>query len=345
MPYMLSENGLCVHKKLADGSLGEKIKCHDNHSDALAQMQAMNIAMAGKADMSMEDKQRAVNKALEPYRDPNYQSVSQAAYVEKTFDDYVILSLGSLYYQADYTMTSEGTAILSPRDQWKPMSQEWVAKFKATSRNGIKAVGNYELDVLAIPFDSHDLDGQWFDSDTNIMPESFQTPAVIYQHSVDQGAKRLQARPVVIGKSVAGSLEKKSDGWHIKVILDKANKLAQGVIEAVKKGMVAVSSGTIDHLARLDVGGKLIPYDKNKAGRIAIWPFAEISLWEKGNGNFNPANRFAVAMPAMKAIYKDAGLRFPEIEKQANSLEAGKAARVAKVQAESKKILARINKY
>ncbi len=37
----------------------------------------------------------------------------------------------------------------------------------------IKAVGDWELDVLAIPFGSKDSDGQWFDENTDIMPEAF----------------------------------------------------------------------------------------------------------------------------------------------------------------------------
>ena len=45
MPYRLdnSENGKCVHKKNADGSLGEKIKCHESHAKALAHLRALEI--------------------------------------------------------------------------------------------------------------------------------------------------------------------------------------------------------------------------------------------------------------------------------------------------------------
>jgi HK97 family phage major capsid protein len=174
----------------------------------------------------------------------------------------------------------------------------------------IKAVGDWELDVNAIPF-SKDVDGQWFDPDTDVMPDQFQTPAIIYQHSISDGAKGIEPRPVVIGKAVAGSLTRQADGWHIRVILDKANALAKRVMDAAKRGMVAVSSGTIDHLARLDIGGKLIPYDKAQPGRIAVWPFGELSLWDMGGGNLRPANHQAYALPAMKALYDDAGLTFP----------------------------------
>lgn len=176
----------------------------------------------------------------------------------------------------------------------------------------IKAVGDWELDVLAIPFGSVDEDGQWFDETTNIMHETFTTPLAVYQHGVEQGAKSLQDKIVVVGKTQG--LEKRADGWHVRVVLDKTIELAKRLMDAARKGMVAVSSGSISHLARLDIGNKIIPYEKNRAGKIAVWPFAEISLWERGNGNMQPSNRFASAMPVVKAIYKEAGISFPEIK-------------------------------
>jgi len=181
----------------------------------------------------------------------------------------------------------------------------------------VKAVGDWELDVLAIPFNSRDSDNQYFDADTDIMEGAFSTPLAVYQHGIKQGGKSLDDKPVVVGKTIPGTLEKQADGWHVQVLLDQAVKVAKDIMDAAYKGLVAVSSGTISHLARLDIGGKLIHYEKNRPGRIAVWPLAEISLWELGNGNVKPANRFAVALPAMKAIYRDAGMQFPEIGEDA----------------------------
>jgi hypothetical protein len=228
-------------------------------------------------------------------------------------------------------------------------NKEDAAKFRVLN-SSIKAVGDWELDVLAIPFNSKDSDGQWFDENTDIMPDTFSTPLAVYQHGIKQGAKGLQDKLIVIGKTQAGSLEKKKDGWHIRVVLDKAVEVAKKIMEAAKNGLVAVSSGSIAHLARLDIGNKIIPYEKNRQGRIAVWPFAEISLWEKGNGNMQPANRFASALPAVKAIYREAGLPFPKITEDTygDSPEAGEAARrakVEKVKAESELILLKIKEY
>jgi len=208
----------------------------------------------------------------------------------------------------------------------------------------VKAVGAWKLDVTAVPFNSRDSDGQWFDSRTNIMEEAFTTPLALYQHGVKQGGKSLDDRPVVIGKTVPGSLTKKANGWHLMVILDQALKLAQNVMDAAMKGQVAVSSDSVSHLARLDVGGKLIGYEKNRPGRIAVWPLAGVSLWEKGNGNLEPANHMAIALPAMKAIYRKAGLPFPVIPGAdaygvSEAAQAARRAEIARVKSEARKIL------
>jgi hypothetical protein len=195
-----------------------------------------------------------------------------------------------------------------------------------------KAVGDWELDVLAVPFGSRDSDNQWFDDRTDIMDNHFQTPLIVYQHGIKQGAKELDEKPVILGRAVPGTLEKKLDGWHIRVILDKAIKYAKDIMEAAKQGLVAVSSGSIAHLARLDVGGKLIQYEKNRPGRIAVWALGEVSLWERGNGNAEPASQYTYALPAMKAIYREAGVPFPDID-TSDGVEAEEVKRRARVKA------------
>jgi hypothetical protein len=185
----------------------------------------------------------------------------------------------------------------------------------ASTGVAVKAVGDWELDVTPVPFGStaqKDSDGQWFDHTTEIMHEVYDKPLVIYHHGIEQGGRGYQGKLVVVGKSVPGTLEKRADGWHVRVVLDKTIAAAKRIMEAARKGLVAVSSDSISHLARLDIGGKLIPYEKNRPGRIAVWPLAGFSLWEMGNGNFQPANRQAIALPVMKAIYREAGIPFPE---------------------------------
>lgn len=215
----------------------------------------------------------------------------------------------------------------------------------------VKAVGDWELDVLAVPFHTKDADQQWFDESTDVMPDTFQTPLVVYQHGIKQGAEGFQDKPIKLGNVIAGSLKKMADGWHIRVVLDKAIKQAQDIWEAAKRGAVAVSSGSISHLARLNVGGKNIMYEKNRPGRISVWALAEVSLWELGNGNVKPANSMAYALPlgAMKAIYRDAGIPFPEVSKITDGVlpeaqSAAKRARNLEIIEKSKKLLSKMDK-
>jgi len=201
----------------------------------------------------------------------------------------------------------------------------------------IKAVGEWEIDILAVPFMGKDSENQYFDQDTDTMQESFPLPALFYHHGVKPGAKELQENPIVIGKSL--SVKKTIKGWVIRGLLDKTSEYAKLVWEAVKKGAVAVSSDSIAHLARLDIGGKIIQYEKNRAGRISVWPLAGVSLWDLTAGNFKPASHQAIALPAMKAIYRDAGILFPDLD-TTGVLEADETAkRRAEIIKNSERIL------
>lgn len=173
----------------------------------------------------------------------------------------------------------------------------------------VKAVGDWELEIRAVPF-GIDRDEQSFDAQTDYMLAEFPTPVITYHHGVNPGAKGLQANPMIIGKTT--SVEKRADGIWIRVLLDKTLDFARRVWEAAKKGLAVASSDSIAHLARLEVNGKQIFYDKDRPGRIAVWPLAGVSLWDLGNGNFRPASPNAIALPAMKAIYREAGLPFPD---------------------------------
>jgi len=190
------------------------------------------------------------------------------------------------------------------------MPEDTVSK-QMTVKAMLTSTGDWVLDVTGAPFTGKDSDGQWFDGKTNFLLDAFPTPVIIYHHGVMPGKGALQADPVVIGK--ATNVEIKPDGVHVRVVLDKAVEYARRVWEAAKRGLAVASSDSISHLARLDVGGRTIMYEKNRAGRIAVWPLAGLSLWDRTEGNFQPASRYALALPAVKAIYREAGMTFPDL--------------------------------
>lgn len=175
--------------------------------------------------------------------------------------------------------------------------------------NAIKALNDWMLDVLAVPFggpnNGRDSHRQFFSSKTDIHAGTFETPLVMYYHGFTPESKP-QGQPEVIGQAVAGSWEKRADGWWIKVKLNQASELARRVWDAAQKGLARASSGSVMHLVRV-----------TRDGEITNWPVAEVALMDTTNGQRQPANSYAVALPALKMAYQRAGLKLPEIEEDA----------------------------
>ena len=213
----------------------------------------------------------------------------------------------------------------------------------------VKALGDWEIEIRAVPYGS-DGDSQTFDDMTDYMEETFSSPAIIYQHGIKANSRgkgirgilsgeSLESKPIIIGK--AQGIEKRFDGVYVKAILDKTNEYAQRVWEAAKKGLAIASSDSITHLARLDVGdGRQIMYEKTRPGRITVWPLAGVSVWDSLPENFPASSPRAIALPAMKAIYRDAGIPFPEIDDTTGVSQADeKAQKRAEIIKQSKKLL------
>ena len=169
----------------------------------------------------------------------------------------------------------------------------------------VKAVGDWELEVLALPFGGpnrgKDTDGEYFSPNTDPYLSHFKTPLVTYYHGFDPDGKP-QGTPEITGAVKPETWEKRSDGWWVRVLLDKASAYARRQWEAAKEGIARASSGSITHLVR-----------KANDGEILKWPIGELSIFDTG-GNRQPANSFAVAMPVMKSMYELAGIEFPDIQ-------------------------------
>lgn len=178
----------------------------------------------------------------------------------------------------------------------------------------VKAVGDWELDVLGVPFgdpSNRDADGEYFAADTQFHAEKFGLPPTVYYHGYEDKGKP-SGSPAYIGKAVGR--EVRSDGVWYRVVLDKASEYAKRVWEAAKQGAAFASSGSVAHLVR-----------KARDGKILEWPVAELSIFDTANGK-QPANRYAVALPVMKMMYAQAGISLPvDIEQptQEASAEGG----------------------
>lgn len=165
----------------------------------------------------------------------------------------------------------------------------------------VKAVkndnGEWVLEVLGVPFggpvNGRDTDGEYFDATSKVHTDKYPEVPAVYYHGYEPGNKQA-AEPEYIGKASYNHTDQRGH-WY-RVILDKTKELAKRIWEAAKQGIAAASSGSLSHLVRIE-----------KDGHIAEWPVAELSLIDIGEGR-GPANRYAVALPVLKATYKTAGI-------------------------------------
>lgn len=192
------------------------------------------------------------------------------------------------------------------------MSEIWLA---------VKAVEGeeWQVDVLAAPFggpESKDADGEWFSADTKFHEDKYPTPPAVYYHGIGDESPRYLGRTVKRWADAAGH-------W-LRVEFDHATEqaaeMARTLIAKARQGLVRASSGSLAHLVRRD-----------PSGHLREWPLAEVSIFETDTGK-RPANRYAVVVPVMKAIYDAAGLALPadieptpEAEPEAGDEPAAKA--------------------
>jgi hypothetical protein len=143
-------------------------------------------------------------------------------------------------------------------------------------------IGSAKWRVLAIPFggpmkDGKDLDGEWFDHDTDIKDRWFKERPVLFHHGMDKtvGSDDL---------GVEDDLTEAKDGWWATMWLDRSHRYWAQVDSLIRAGKMYGSSGAVAHLVR-----------KSKSGHIDVWPHAEQTLTP------TPANPYA-RITAAKAL-------------------------------------------
>jgi hypothetical protein len=157
------------------------------------------------------------------------------------------------------------------------------------------------LDVLGNPFDGpndgRDADGEYFAADTRYHEDKWPLPPAVYYHGLTESGKP-DGEPQYIGKTVQRWVDQ-AGVWY-RVVLDKANSLAERVWQAAKDGIARASTGSAAHLVRTDPDG-----------HIREWPVVELSIFD-AVGRRQPANAYAVAVPAAKAVWQRAGIDLPD---------------------------------
>jgi len=265
-------------------------------------------------DLNLEEKLSKIRMAFEPQLIGTPVSAANA-WVEQVYDGFVILRVGEKYFRAAYTYAEDGSVQATLPSEWEEVVRgDWVAKAQAPyltaadisivtllGKHAVKALKDWELDVLAVPYGGprkgKDTHGEFFDEKSELDLEHYPSPPVHYYHGFDPDGKP-QGIPELIGE--VKSIHREKDGIWYRVLLDKASDFAKRVWQAAKNQAARASSGTVAHLRRI-----------GKDGHIDYWPVAEISLFDV-EGDRQPANAYAVALPVMKAMYAAAGLTFPD---------------------------------
>ena len=206
--------------------------------------------------------------------------------------------------------------VMALPEKWrKEMTEQEEAKAEGYT---VKAAGDWEMDILGVPFgdaEHKDAQGEYFAEDTAYHEDKFPLPPLVYYHGLDDSGKP-SGDPEYIGVTVKRWVDKA--GIWFRGILDKTSELAKRVWEAAQQDKARASSGSIAHLTRTESDGK-----------ITEWPVAELSVFELGGGK-RPANPYAVALPAMRAVYEAAGIALPQdIEAPEAAAEAEQSAPVA----------------
>ena len=173
----------------------------------------------------------------------------------------------------------------------------------------------WTLDVLGCPYGGpnggKDAQGEFFAPDTQFHADKFGLPPAVYYHGYGDDGKP-SSDPVFIGRTL--KRWKDHAGEWFRVQLDKGVAEAKRVWDAAIAGTARASSGAVAHLVRTDPGG-----------HIRHWPVAELSIFETDGGK-QPANGYAVAMVAAKALWSIAGQTLPDIaEPTADATGAGDA--------------------
>lgn len=171
-----------------------------------------------------------------------------------------------------------------------------------TNRITVKAIDGEEwaLDVLGVPFggphDGRDRQGEFFTPQTDLWLDKIPKRPVVFYHGMDERGKHIG--PEIIGQEVGH--EAKADGVWFRVILDKTKEKARAVWRSAQRGLASASSGALSHLV-----------SRRPNGEITVWPMGELSLLDETR---TPVNSYAVAVPALKAVYQQAGLTLPDID-------------------------------
>ena len=131
-----------------------------------------------------------------------------------------------------------------------------AVKFAEGTDNIIEGIGI----PFGGPFAGKDIQGEYFDKDSDLCLDWFEKRPLLYHHGLDEKIKTER-----IGTVFAHEMT--DDGLWVKAQLDKRSKYYALVKQLVDKEALGFSSGAVSHLVQT-----------TKDGKIKRWPYIEQSL-------------------------------------------------------------------
>ena len=274
--------------------------------------------------ISLEDR---IGNAVRAFYTQHPDTFDTIYWTVETFANHIIVDENRLFYRVDYTINGDEFEF-APRDQWQQVSTEWTVISNTTdikstdttpaasqkgSSSCIKMLGQNRIGGYAVIWGSaneRDLDGEWFDRDTEEMPDIFKSVGklpYLYNHAMDGVLKTS-----VIG--VVDIIDEDDVGLWYEVQLENANLYAEAFTNLVNDNKLGTSSGTLSGAVQIE-----------KSGRIARWPIVELSATPTPA---DPRQRSQHPVHEVKSIFKSIGLDFtyignPDKKAKATEPEAG----------------------
>lgn len=319
MPYKVQKDGdqYCVHKENADGSIGERVACHDTESKAESQVRALYASEADKSveieiEMDNENEDEATPSGSKGPSVIGYRSfVSHVegawereseedlrySHVREVFSDHVIVAMGygmnARMYKVPYSISGDEIEFDKENMTKVELKTEWVEKSLC-----IKAVADGKIGGYGILWgDQHkkDLHGEWFAPDTEELTKVFDeigTVPVLFHHGMDETLKTS-----IIGQITKMVPDQIGLWWEAKVTEHEIYK--QYIKPLLDKKVLFSSSGTFPGAKRVDESTKM----------IKRWPVAEMTM------THTPAEFRFLERPLaeIKGHYKSLGIDSTEL--------------------------------
>ena len=182
----------------------------------------------------------------------------------------------------------------------------------------------------AVVFGGRDLEGDYFEADTEFMLDLVPIKPITYNHTKDLAesappqfrdlVKGLPVIPDPIGFLTNKNISKDDVGLWVEATIDTSKEYLAYVKEAVRRGLLGLSSSTAPAFSVVDTDRK-----------ITRWPIVEVGLTPV------PAEPRTLGVQQIKSLFDAAGLELPETlneaERQSVAEESERVAERAQAKA------------